>query len=142
MQALGETAVDRLTVQGLDVSLPIEHIQTLGLALHELATNAVKHGVLKEQAGHLDITWTVECSQQGEKLLVLNWHEIGLSAPPKSSRRGFGRHLIERALAHTMRAKTEIQFRQDGITCRIAIPLTQAQPHPGDDSTPGVINAK
>ena len=136
VQALGETAADRVTVQGQDVSLPIEHIQTLGLALHELATNAVKHGALKEQTGYLDVTWTIE-RNQGEKLLVLNWHEIGLSAPPDSSRRGFGRHLIEHALAHTMRAKTEIQFRQDGITCRIAIPLTQAQPHPGDDSTRG-----
>jgi len=51
VQALGETAADRVTVQGQDVSLPIEHIQTLGLALHELATNAVKHGALKEQTG-------------------------------------------------------------------------------------------
>ncbi|HXR92502.1 MAG TPA: hypothetical protein VN750_19710, partial [Steroidobacteraceae bacterium] len=118
VEALGELAIDLVTVRGTDVSLPIDHIQTLGLALHELATNAVKHGALKEQAGHLDITWTIECSQQGEKLLVLNWHEIGLSAPPDSSRRG--RHLIERALANTMRAKTEIQFRQDGITCRVA----------------------
>jgi two-component system, chemotaxis family, CheB/CheR fusion protein len=137
VQALGETAADRVTVRAQDVSLPMEHIQTLGLALHELATNAVKHGALKEQAGHLDITWTIERNQQSEAILVLNWHETGLSAPPESSRRGFGRHLIERALAHTMRAKTEIQFRQDGITCRIAIPLTQAQPHPGDDSTRG-----
>jgi len=66
VQALGETAADRITVQGQDVSLPIEHIQTLGLALHELATNAVKHGALKEQAGHLDITWTSERNQQRE----------------------------------------------------------------------------
>jgi two-component system CheB/CheR fusion protein len=116
-------------VQGPEVKLSVAHIQTLGLALHELATNAMKHGALHEEAGHVEITWAVEHNQQGANTLALNWHESGLSTPPDSSRRGFGRHMIERALVHTMRATTGFHFRQDGITCRIAIPIpTESDP--------------
>jgi two-component system CheB/CheR fusion protein len=98
-------------------------MQTLALALHELATNAVKHGALKEANGRVDVTWSVSGTPRGGRALLLEWRESGLSSPPDSSRRGFGRHLIERALAHTMRATTELLFRADGITCRITIPL-------------------
>ena len=90
---------------------------------------------MKEKTGHLDITWTVERNQPGESLLLLSWQESGLLEPPDATRRGFGRHLIERALAHTMRAKTEILFRQDGITCRLAIPLDADKPESRSDNS-------
>jgi two-component system CheB/CheR fusion protein len=70
-------------------------------------------------AGRLDVTWHL----QEERLLVLCWRESGLTTPPDSSRRGFGRHLIERALAYSMQASTALVFGPDGVTCRIEIPL-------------------
>ena len=123
VQALGTAAIDRIMIRGDAVSLSLEHVQTLALALHELATNAVKYGALKGEVGQVAITWRIEDHQQGEQTLLLTWQENGLTAPPNSSRRGFGRHLIERALTYTMQATSEFLFRQDGITCRIAIPL-------------------
>lgn len=123
LEALGPTHAGQVTVQGPEVKLLVAHVQTLGLAVHELATNAMKYGALKGKTGHLDITWTRERNQAGESILLLSWHESGLSEPPDSTRRGFGRHLIERALAYTMRAKTELLFHPDGITCSLAIPL-------------------
>jgi two-component system CheB/CheR fusion protein len=135
VEALGPTLAARVTVQGPEVKLFVAHVQTLGLAVHELATNAIKYGALKVKAGHLDITWTVERNQPGESLLLLSWQESGLLEPPDATRRGFGRHLIERALAHTMRAKTEILFRQDGITCRLAIPLDADKPERRSDNS-------
>jgi two-component system CheB/CheR fusion protein len=119
LEALGDVAAGRVSVRGADVSLPTEHIQTLALALHELATNAVKHGAFQAVAGRLDVTWHL----QEERLLVLCWRESGLTTPPDSSRRGFGRHLIERALAYSMQASTALVFGPDGVTCRIEIPL-------------------
>jgi len=124
VQALGGVATGKVTVSGDEVSLALEQVQTLALALHELATNAVKHGALKGELGRVDVAWISESNPQGERTLVLTWQESGLAKLPDTTRRGFGRNLIERALAHTMRAKTEFLFRQDGITCRIAIPLS------------------
>jgi two-component system CheB/CheR fusion protein len=123
VQALGAVADGRVTLRGGSVFLSLEHVQTLALAVHELATNAVKHGALREPAGRVAIDWGVDRDDKGKEILVLNWRETGLSSPPESSRRGFGRDLIERALAYTMHAETELRFNQDGITCRIIIPL-------------------
>ena len=123
VQALGAVVQGRVTITGRDVSLPREHVHTLVLALHELATNAVKHGALKEETGALDVSWTVENGKDEANTLVLVWRESGLSTPPDSTRSGFGRYLIEHALTHTMHAKTEFTFGQNGLTCRIGIPL-------------------
>jgi len=114
-------------VRGDGVELSLEHAQTLGLALHELATNAVKYGALKGEVGQVEIAWTTQSHQPGGQMLVLTWQESGLVTPPDGSRRGFGRHLIERALTYTMQAKTEFLFREDGITCRIIVPIGAGQ---------------
>ena len=123
LQALGAIATGRVVVRGEDVSLPMDHIQTLALGLHELATNAVKHGAFREEGGRLAIGWTLDRQPDGQRMLVLEWRESGLSVPPDASRRGFGRDLIERALGYTMQAATELQFGRDGVTCRIQIPM-------------------
>jgi two-component system CheB/CheR fusion protein len=56
----------------------------------------------------------------------LTWKESGVLKLPKPSRKGFGRDLIERALAHTSGAKTEFRFGEDGISCQIELPLPRA----------------
>jgi two-component system CheB/CheR fusion protein len=95
----------------------------LALALHELATNALKYGALTSGQGHLAIEWHVAADAQGNQTLVLHWLETGLAAKPDTTHRGFGRQLIERALTHSMQAKTELLFGDDRVTCRIEIPL-------------------
>lgn len=65
VQALGSVAAGRVMVRGDGVDLSLEHAQILGLALHELATNAVKHGPLKGEVGLVDIAWTTESHQRG-----------------------------------------------------------------------------
>ncbi len=123
IEVLGAAAQGRVTLKGGPVSLTHEHIETLALALHELATNALKYGALSSQNGQLDIVWHTALDKDGMETLVFQWLETGLAAPPDVTRRGFGRHLIERALTHSMRAKTELQFGTDSVTCRIEIPL-------------------
>jgi hypothetical protein len=56
-------------------------------------------------------------------MLLLDWRESGVAGLQPPTRRGFGRELIERALAYTLRAKTEMVFGEDGMTCRIEMPL-------------------
>jgi two-component system, chemotaxis family, CheB/CheR fusion protein len=57
--------------------------------------------------------------------LILDWTESGVAMPADTGRRGSGRGLIERALAYALRAKTELSFGADGVTCRIEMPLVR-----------------
>lgn len=123
LEAHGGGLNDNVTIGGPSVALSVELVQTLALALHELATNAVKYGALKERNGQLDVTWTVETDRQGDPLLRLAWRESGVVMPADTSRQGYGRKLIEGSLAFTLRATTEFDFGPDGVFCRIELPL-------------------
>lgn len=115
---------DKITVEGPAVSLPAISAQAFGLALHELATNAVKYGALAQPSGKLEVTWKVE--DDGSKPRVqLEWQETGVQMPATAAitRRGYGTELIERALPYQLRAKTRLEFRPDGVFCAIAVPL-------------------
>lgn len=125
LQAVG-AAEEKVSVSGPAVPLGFELVQTIGLALHELTTNAVKHGALKENQGRLDISWRIQPTGQSTPNLLLTWKESGVVKLPKPSRKGFGRDLIERALARSSGAKTEFRFGEDGISCQIELPLSGA----------------
>jgi two-component system CheB/CheR fusion protein len=119
----------KIGVAGPSVPLRVEQVQTFALALHELATNALKHGALLQDTGRLDIRWHVEQRPRGD-FLVLEWHESGVAVPTdKPARIGYGRNLIERSLRFTLRAHTELEFGADGISCRIEMPLSPPNPH-------------
>ena len=119
----GDTA-EKVAISGPAVPLGLEYVQNIALAIHELATNAVKYGALKSTEGNLEISWRLEDGHQDQSLLILEWRESGLPQPPESTRRGYGRQLIEQALPFSLRAKSELIFREDGVSCRIAMPFT------------------
>ncbi|MGB3821098.1 CheR family methyltransferase [Achromobacter pulmonis] len=112
----------QITFSGPPVLVQADHIQTLALAIHELATNAVKYGALSHSAGRLDIVWRVQ-PQDSKDHLVIDWTETGAPVAPNATRRGYGSELIEHALAFTLRAKATLEFRQEGISCQINVPL-------------------
>lgn len=113
---------NRVSVDGPAVRLGFDAVQTFSLALHELATNAIKHGAFTNATGRVDVAWTVQTAQP-ENHLVLDWVESGVAIDVAPSRRGFGRELLERALPFTLRAKTTLVFRPDGVACRIDMPV-------------------
>jgi two-component system CheB/CheR fusion protein len=100
-------------------------VQTLALALHELATNAVKYGALATPAGHLAIDWRVAEGAEGRTRLFVDWRESGVENLPRreapSKGGGFGRELIERALPYQLGARTSYEFEPDGIHCTIDV---------------------
>ncbi len=116
---------DRVRARGPAVALRLEQVQTFALSLHELTTNAVKHGALQVPEGRLDIAWRIESGEAGAPpQLVLDWVETGVAIGPEAAtRRGYGRQLIERALVYALRAETRLEFRPGGVACRIVMPL-------------------
>ncbi|HEX6012953.1 MAG TPA: ATP-binding protein [Geminicoccaceae bacterium] len=113
----------RITIDGPSVALAPGVAVSLHLALHELATNAVKHGALSLGSGRVDLSWRVLRDGAAPALRIV-WQEAGgpLVAPP--SRRGFGSRLIERGLAHELDGEVELEFDRAGVRCRVTVPLS------------------
>jgi len=117
-------AADLAQVEGPTASLAPNAAQAIALALHELATNAVKYGALRQSSGKLAIGWHTRQSQN-ENRVVLQWRESGVSIPdaPGGKRKGYGTELIERALPYQLNAITSLEFSSDGVRCTVDLPL-------------------
>jgi two-component sensor histidine kinase len=111
------------------VPLRSRTVQSLALALHELITNAVKYGALKEPNARLTIRWQQETSaESGKPWLHLDWKESGVEMPPldaKPQGGGQGRELIERVLPYQFDAQTSFAMEADGIHCSISLPASE-----------------
>ena len=114
----------RLTFTGPDVTLTTEAAQSIGLALHELATNAVKYGALSVPEGKLTVFWTVDDPSQSPRLIHLNWLERGGPAVTPPARMGFGRTVIERLTAAALDGKVSLEYPPEGVTWRLDAPVT------------------
>jgi PAS domain S-box-containing protein len=110
------------------VRLRSSTVQTLAMALHELATNAVKYGALGQPGGKLAISWRLDPSDQnGKPWLHIDWRESGVDMPPPGAAphgTGQGRELIEEALPYQLSAKTSYILGPDGVHCMISIPVS------------------
>jgi two-component sensor histidine kinase len=114
----------QIAVEGPPVMLRPEAAQSLGLALHELAVNAVKFGALSTPSGRISIAWTWQ--PHGERPAVgIVWTEAGGPAVGAPAQRGFGSLVVERNLARALEAGVELTFDREGVRCRITIPVTQ-----------------
>jgi two-component sensor histidine kinase len=114
--------LNRIRVRGPDVSLEAKPALALGLALHELGTNAAKYGALSNDEGYVDIAWILAPIPQGQELR-LRWHER--NGPPvlPPTRTGFGTRLIEKNLAAEFDGAVELDYRPDGFVCTICAPV-------------------
>ncbi|WP_175558883.1 PAS domain S-box protein [Paracoccus chinensis] len=127
LDALGAAEGQRLPLQGPPVCIRPSHAQTLALALHELATNARKHGALSGAGGRLGIRWELRDGPAGRHLHI-DWHEDGLNragacpAEPRADG-GYGRVLIEQALPHSLGARTTYALGLTELRCTIDLPL-------------------
>ena len=108
----------RFDLSGPAIRLSPRTALSLSMALHELATNALKYGALSTPEGKVRIAWGL-APETGAARLDLTWTERG--GPPVSAptRRGFGSRLIERGLAAELSGSAAIDFHPDGVVCRI-----------------------
>ena len=109
----------RLVTDGPDLVLTPVAAQNLGMALHELSTNAVKYGALSVDGGEVHITWSLHKDEQGHDRLKLSWVERGGPKVEEPTRRGFGRFVIEAIAARALSGTVDLRFEPDGVTCQI-----------------------
>jgi two-component sensor histidine kinase len=93
------------------------------LIVHELATNAAKHGALSVPGGRVELSWSGAAAS--DDTFRLAWREAGgpLVRPP--TRRGFGRTLIEGVVAYELSGRARLDFREDGLAYDLEAPLEQ-----------------
>lgn len=122
VRAYDELGKRRVTLEGPRVMLRSELAVPVGMALHELATNAVHHGALGDPDGRLEVTWTVEDGPDGP---ALHWTWDEHDGPPVAlpTREGFGSQLLNRVLTLQIGAKVDIAFDPDGLRVTVAVPL-------------------
>jgi len=108
----------RIHFAGPEVRLPPSTALGIAMALQELATNAVKYGALSNEAGEVEILWSVDWSHD-HVLLALRWEERGGPPVQSPTRRGFGTRLIERSLAGDLHGEARIDFAPTGLVCTI-----------------------
>ncbi len=116
----------QVSIEGPPVVLSDKVASVLGLALHELTTNALKYGALSIPSGQIAVRWRLEppvaAARTGRDVLTLAWLEHGVPLTEVNpSRRGFGRNLIEQGLAFELKASTKLDFRPGGLQCTIVL---------------------
>lgn len=116
----------QIELAGEDIVLPPDHALGLGIALHELATNAARHGALSIATGHVRITWQIEPGLDQSRV-VIHWAETGgpRVSPPEA--RGLGERLIERSLDKVLSSSVRLSYLDTGLEAVISMPV-------GDDS--------
>jgi PAS domain S-box-containing protein len=120
---LGVSDDDRISCSGPMLMLEPQAALHLALVLHELATNARKHGALSVPNGRLAVSWTMRTN--GQQNLLLSWKESNGPKVRVPNARGFGSTLIEQTLrAHG--GQTSVHYGMDGLTCEIKLPLPKA----------------
>jgi two-component sensor histidine kinase len=117
---------DRLESQiemtGESLQVPPDAAQHIGMALHELATNAAKYGALSTPNGKIHISWHVAAGQNGAPMCHLAWEESGGPPVERPARRGFGRVVIERTVARALQGEVRIDYAPSGLRWSLEFP--------------------
>ena len=111
-------ASEKITTAGPNIVLPPATGQTIGLALHELATNAAKYGALSALSGKIDLTWRLESGR-----LVLEWVEVGGPPPSAPTRLGYGIKTVTAAFERQLQGDVTFRWLPQGLHCRLSLPF-------------------
>ena len=113
----------RTRVEGPELMIGPRMAQTLALVLHELATNATKHGALSNDDGQVSVAWSVVGAGEGARFLF-EWRETGGPAVVPPERKGFGTSLLNIAIAGDADGVSPLRFEPEGVIYEINVPLS------------------
>ena len=109
----------RLEIEGPRIDLQPECVQTIGMAIHELATNSAKYGALRQDQGQVAISWHVDGT---DRSLHFRWLETGIVTDGKPTRKGFGSTILTTHAKTALDATTTYELNDDCIEWRINLP--------------------
>jgi PAS domain S-box-containing protein len=122
LDAFDDGSDQRIRLNGPGIDVPSRLAVSLGMAVHELTTNAAKYGALSVYGGKVDVTWTIVIDAK-RRSLNIDWVESG-GPPVKPPRReGFGSRLLEFVLPGQIQAKTKIDYRPEGVRVQFTVPM-------------------
>jgi PAS domain S-box-containing protein len=116
------TAAGRVRLDGPEVHLDARPAVVLGMAVHELTTNAVKHGALAAASGRVQVGWKID-DRGGTSVLTIDWCELGGPALATQPIPGFGSRLLRQTITRELAGQLDIRFEREGVCCTIAVPL-------------------
>jgi PAS domain S-box-containing protein len=120
--AFSTPSAEQIIATGPRVFLDPPAAQSIALALHELATNAVKHGALSVPHGRVNLTW-----QLGKEELRIQWLETGGPPVTPPAQRGFGTKVIATSIEHQLNGRYSAEWRREGLVCVLNIPSEQLE---------------
>jgi PAS domain S-box-containing protein len=114
-----------ITISGTDIMLTAAEVQAVARVLHELVTNAAKHGALSMPGGQVSVSWNRKPDGDGANLMLI-WQEHG--GPPVKSevQSSYGTNLIRNLIPHELGGKIDLVLASEGVSCRIEIPVRRA----------------
>ncbi len=112
----------RVELGGPDIVVGAEAAQAIGLAIHELTTNAMKYGALSVPTGMIKITWAFDGDAAAPRHLFLNWIEQGGPPVVQPSHKGFGHVVFDDMLERSLNGKVAVEFAASGLSWRVSIP--------------------
>lgn len=122
--ALAAREGEALRISGPDISLRSKPAEILSLAVHELATNAVKYGALCDPLGRIVVEWQRDRDKSGEEQLQFTWTEFGLNlSGGEPQRHGFGLELLRRGLPYELGGTTKTEWRPQGLRFTLRMPI-------------------
>jgi PAS domain S-box-containing protein len=112
-----------MTIGGTDIMLGAPTTQAVAMVLHELVTNALKHGALSVPGGRVSVSWERNLNASATTNLVLVWREAG--GPPVTSKvqSGYGTDLIRDLIPHELGGTVDLEFAAEGVNCRMEVPV-------------------
>jgi two-component system CheB/CheR fusion protein len=110
--------MERVTLDGPALRIRPRQALSLGMVLHELATNAGKYGALSKAEGRVRVAWS-----RDDKMLTLLWREQGGPSTTTPHETGFGMQLIQRQIGYTLRGSSEFKFEPTGLSVTLTCPL-------------------
>jgi two-component sensor histidine kinase len=122
VKAFQSKGLDQFEIVGENIAVSSGPAVSLSMVIHELCTNAVKHGALSVPNGHVSILWIA-----ADDRFKLRWKESGGPPVHRPSRKSFGTRLIEQALPGQMQGEARLRFEPDGLSCEVNIPLSIMQ---------------
>jgi two-component sensor histidine kinase len=116
----------RWMLSGPPIDLAPRRALAVGMVLHELTTNAVKHGALSLGAGRVHVSWEIRAGADSPRL-KLTWRESGGPPVARPSREGFGLRLVTHGLPYELNGQVELAFPRTGVHCEIDFPIESAE---------------